>query len=339
MTGHHSDEFSLDPSHQEFLWGVSTSAYQSEGGYNGENQPQTNWAKAEREKDVAPLGDAAEFWTRYPEDFALCREMGLTAFRLGLEWSRIQPSHSNKTEEPPCFDKAALDHYTDMLIECRKNGLEPIVTLHHFVHPAWLGDDPWLKPSTINHFTRYVTFTVRHVNNALVGKGDSPIRYYITINEPNMLVFNTYLGSQFPSSVVGGVKSAIAACCQLLNAHISAYNGIHDFYQEQAWETPMVSFNNYCSDLYWADKLLLDLLVLRERKIPLNVVNTYINDKRTEFDKSLRLENIPLKKTLSYWFGTLCKNLIDKFCTINFDIEEFKPFTNPSTLEDKTRYG
>ena len=36
----------------EFLWGVATSAYQSEGGYNGAGEPQTNWAEAERCGDV-----------------------------------------------------------------------------------------------------------------------------------------------------------------------------------------------------------------------------------------------------------------------------------------------
>jgi len=29
---------------EPFLWGVATSPYQSEGGYNGPGQPQTNWA-------------------------------------------------------------------------------------------------------------------------------------------------------------------------------------------------------------------------------------------------------------------------------------------------------
>ena len=328
MKAPQSENDGQDSKQQEFLWGVSTSAYQSEGGYNGENQPQTNWAKAEREKDVAPLGDAADFWQRYPQDFALCRAMGLTAFRLSLEWSRIQPSLSNETENPPCFDRSALDHYADMLIECRKNGLEPIVTLHHFVHPAWLGDDPWLEPTTINHFTRYVIDSVRHVNNQLVSKGYSPIRYYITINEPNMLIFNTYLGNQFPSSATGGVKSAIKACCQLLSAHISAYNSIHDLYEAQAWETPMVSLNNYCSDLYWADKLLLDLLTLRENKISLNSANIHIKNKRAEFNKSLKSENIPLKKNLFCWFGTFCKNVIDKMCSHNFDIAGFESFTH-----------
>ena len=67
-----------------FLWGVATSAYQSEGGYNGPGQPQTNWAAAERKRDVVAAGDAADFWRRYPEDFARCRSLGLPAIHGSL---------------------------------------------------------------------------------------------------------------------------------------------------------------------------------------------------------------------------------------------------------------
>jgi beta-glucosidase len=100
----------------EFLWGVATSAYQSEGGYNGPGQPQTNWAAAERRKEVAPSGLGAEFWNRYPEDFARCRALGLNAFRLGIEWSRVQPTYVDRMGPPPPFDDRALDHYVEMLV-------------------------------------------------------------------------------------------------------------------------------------------------------------------------------------------------------------------------------
>ena len=311
-----------------FLWGVATSAYQAEGGYNGKNQPQTNWARVEKEKDVAPLGNAAEFWTRYPEDFANCRKMGLSAFRLGLEWSRVQPSLSRKPSQPPTMDGAALDHYAEMLIECRNNGLEPVVTLHHFVHPAWLGDDPWLEPSTVDHFIHYVQSAVLHVNSALTSRGYPAVRYYITINEPNMLLFNTYLSGQFPSTAQHGFKTAIKACCNLLCAHIKAYNVIHDMYETQGWVQPMVSLNNYCSDLYWADKLLLDLLALREHNIQLMDINNHVRKKRNAFETTLAEANIPLRKNLSYWFGTFCKKLTDKLCCLYFDIHGFKPLTD-----------
>src|SRR6266478_3602285 len=85
----------------EFLWGVATSAYQSEGGFNGAGQPQTNWAAAERRNDVVPVGLAADFWNRYLEDFERAEKMGLNAFRLGIEWSRVQPIYVDQPGSDP----------------------------------------------------------------------------------------------------------------------------------------------------------------------------------------------------------------------------------------------
>jgi beta-glucosidase len=68
-----------------FLWGVATSGYQSEGGFNGFAQPQNNWALSEQRGSVMTVGKAADFWNCYDDDFRACREMGLNSFRIGLE--------------------------------------------------------------------------------------------------------------------------------------------------------------------------------------------------------------------------------------------------------------
>src|ERR1700746_3640093 len=99
-----------------FLWGVATSAYQSEGGYNGPGQPQTNWAAAERKADVVAAGEAADFWRRYPGDFARCRSVGPDAFRLRLEWRRAPHARTDAPGPPPSFDNRALERYVDMLV-------------------------------------------------------------------------------------------------------------------------------------------------------------------------------------------------------------------------------
>ena len=235
-----------------FLWGVSTSAYQSEGGYNGSGEPQTNWAMAEKHKDVVASGRASDFWNSYCDDFALCRSMGLDAFRLGIEWSRVQPTFVNRKGPPPPFDYQALDHYVEMIAECRRNGLEPIVTLHHFVHPSWLGADPWLNSDIADYFCNFVRESVLYVNRALTDiHGLPPIRYYITINEPNMLVLNTYFGIQFPGreTKTYGLRTLLEAYRNILITHVRAYSLIHSTMLEQGWPEPLVTFNNYCSDL------------------------------------------------------------------------------------------
>jgi beta-glucosidase len=297
---------------EDLLWGVATSAYQSEGGYNGPGQPQTNWAESERRGDVVPVGLAADFWNRYPEDFGRCKTLGLNAFRLGVEWSRIQPTFTDQPGPPPPFNEAALERYVEMLAECRRNGLEPVVTLHHFVHPAWLGSDPWLQPEVVEQFARYVQYTVLNLNRALADRhGLAPIKYYITINEPNMLVLNTYLGTQFPGrkGVGTSFRNVSAATRQILRAHVRAYNLIHDLYEQNGWPAPFVTCNNYCTDLYWSDKIMLDLLCVRERGVRAPQLRDYVYAKIHEFENAFEAARIPLVKDIPYFFGSLTKRL------------------------------
>jgi len=297
----------------EFLWGVATSAYQSEGGYNGAGEPQTNWAEAERCGDVAPVGRAVEFWSRYAEDFQLAKRLGLNAFRFGIEWSRVQPTITAAPGAPPPFDFAALDHYAEMLAACRMCDMEPVVTLHHFVHPAWLGDDAWLSPETAGLFVEFVRTSLLHLNSRLVERHQSkPIRFLITINEPNMLVLNTYLGNQFPSKARRGFGNVILAYNQLFRAHILAYNAIHELYEERGWATPAVSVNNYCSDLYWSDKFWLDLLDLSWKGVPRAEVREYVLERARAFTVALKQASFQVHKDLPYYFGTVIKRISDQ---------------------------
>ncbi len=292
-----------------FLWGVATSAYQSEGGYNQTGMPHTNWAGAERRGDVEPVGDAAEFWSRYRADFDACRRLGLNAFRLSVEWSRIQPTMNDAVGQAPAFDYQALDGYSEILCQCRAQGLEPLVTLHHFIHPAWLGTDAWLNVSVLDHYVDYVRTVVPYLNRAMVAKGYAPVRYYITINEPNMLVLNTYIGHQFPTQARRGLRTAVKAIDHLLTAHVLGYNAIHAIYRDAGWPTPLVTINTYCSDLYWCDKLLLDLLSFRERQIEPTAINAHIRSRAKAFDAKLTNAAIPLRKDFASLIGASIRNL------------------------------
>jgi beta-glucosidase len=75
-------------------------------------------------------GDACDSYHRYEEDFALARRLGFNCYRLGIEWSRIEPSEGQ-------FSTAELDHYARMLEACRAQGLRPVVTFNHFTVPLW----------------------------------------------------------------------------------------------------------------------------------------------------------------------------------------------------------
>jgi beta-glucosidase/6-phospho-beta-glucosidase/beta-galactosidase len=318
---------------KEFFWGVATSAYQTEGGYNGPGEPQTNWAAAEARGDVAVVGAAADFWHRYEEDFARCRALGLNAFRLGIEWSRVQPTREPRRTPPPPFDFAALDGYAAMIAACQRHGLEPIVTLHHFVHPVWLGSDPWLEAETPALFAEYVRMAVNHVN----GRLERPVRWFITINEPNMLVLNSYLGRQFPAGKPRGFGPMIDAYNQLLRGHVLAYNALHDLYAERGWPEPRVTFNNYCSDLYWSDKLLLDLVCARERGVAREAIGYHICERARDFERAFIAARLPLHKDLAFYLGSALKRFSNWIGFRRFDALHFAPLIETIFASPRTR--
>ena len=60
-------------------------------------------------------------------------QLGFPIARIGLEWARIEP-------EPGCFDQAVIARYRDEIADLQARGIEPLVTLHHFVNPLWFTD-------------------------------------------------------------------------------------------------------------------------------------------------------------------------------------------------------
>ncbi|UBF29594.1 family 1 glycosylhydrolase [Kovacikia minuta CCNUW1] len=304
---------------ETFLWGVSTSGYQSEGGYNGPHDPKNNWFFDEHRGSVMRTGTAAEFWTRYEEDFRACQTIGLNAFRLGLEWARIQPSAHTGAASAPAFDHAALDAYADRIAACRQHGLEPIVTLHHFTHPAWLGMDAWLSEETVDCFVEYVRVAVTQINRRLTDHYQlPPIHWYITVNEPNMLVLNTYLSRQFPAGSSWGVSAVLHAYSYMLAAHIRAYNCIHDIYEAEGWTTPRVSLNTYCSDHYWSEKVIWDLLSLRQREVKPTQLESYTDANAQQLKLALCDANLPFSRDLPYQIGQLVYRFSNWFCPSQF---------------------
>lgn len=318
----------MTSSPNSFLWGVATSGYQSEGGFNGDGQPQNNWTLCERKKRVMQTGLATDFWNRYKEDFHACQQMGLNSFRVGLEWARIQPSASINAAAPPPFDYAALDAYSDRLAACYQHGLEPVVTLHHFTHPAWLGLDAWLSEDTVDYFVEYVRTTVTHINRRLCDRYQlPPIHWFITINEPNMLVTSTYLSGQFPGGhEERGIGAVLRAYNYMLTAHVRAYNCIHDLYEAEGWAKPQVTLNTYSSDLYWSEKVLWDLLSVLELGIKPANVREFIHNKAKQLEAALKRIKLPFQHDLPYQAGRLTHFITNFLGYRMFDIQCFDSF-------------
>ena len=86
-----------------FWWGTGASSTQCEGA-----APASDWYREETRGTYPRSGDGNGFATRYPEDFALYAEHGLTHHRLSIEWARIEPEEGHR-------DAAAIEHYRTVL--------------------------------------------------------------------------------------------------------------------------------------------------------------------------------------------------------------------------------
>jgi beta-glucosidase len=247
-----------------FLAGVATSGYQIEGGYNGVGEPHNNWAPWEDSGRAARSGLACDFW-RHPEE-ALDRAaaLGCNAFRLSVEWARLEPA-------PAAFDERALERYAEILSLCAARGMAPVVTLHHFTHPVWLGEEFWLRPGSPDVFARHVGRVVPAL---------APYcRHWITINEPNIVMLMGWVEGAAPPGRRMVLSDAYCVLDNLLTAHVLAADALAAVQPDAA-----VTLNTSSSSVYEQDRLLLDLLQLREAGVAPSDVDRYVDERRAVHD-------------------------------------------------------
>jgi beta-glucosidase len=180
-----------------FQWGVATAAHQIEG--NNVNSDLWFLEHLKPTPFSEPSGDACDSYHRYNEDIALVAKLGLSTYRYSIEWARIEP-------EPGAFSQAELDHYRRMAETCRKAGVRPLATYHHFSAPRWLSRlGGWNDAATPDRFAAYADRVTRAMGDVLDG--------VCTINEPNGLVEDWALagGKQDPGYAMFASTAAKAA--------------------------------------------------------------------------------------------------------------------------------
>lgn len=260
---------------EEFLWGVGQSGFQFEMGdkLRRHIDPNTDWWKWVRDpfniKKELVSGDLPEDginnYELFENDHKLAKGLGLNAYRIGIEWSRIFPWPTWTVDTEVEFDTyglvkdvkidkstlAELDrlankeevlYYRRVIQHLRELGFKVFVNLNHFTLPIWLHDPivarekaltndriGWVSQRTVVEFAKYAAY-IAHALGDLVDT-------WSTFNEPMVVVELGYLApySGFPPGVMNP-EAAKLAILNMINAHALAYKMIKRFDTKKADE-------------------------------------------------------------------------------------------------------
>ena len=174
-----------------FLWGGATAANQCEGAWNADGKGISvadicTGGKFGQSKTITPVlqegtfypsHEAIHHYERFKEDIKLFAEMGFKTYRFSIAWTRIFP---NGDESEP--NEAGLRHYDEVIDECLKYGIEPLITISHYEVPFGLTKkcNSWVSREMIDYFMNYC--------EAIFQRYKGKVKYWLTFNEINSSV-------------------------------------------------------------------------------------------------------------------------------------------------------
>lgn len=209
----------------DFLWGGATAANQFEGGWNQggkgiavpdlctngtKDRPKQFIPKIDSEK-LYPSHEAVDFYHHYKEDIAMFHEMGFRCFRMSINWTRIFPTGM---EQQP--NEEGLKFYDQIFDECKKYGMEPLVTLSHYEMPYALVEkyNGWLSRECIDYFCHYA--------ETVFERYKEKVRYWLTFNEIN--AGEMPLGDVVSTGLLKGFSGPVS---EIKNTMQDRYQAVH----------------------------------------------------------------------------------------------------------------
>ncbi|KAI2660870.1 Lactase-phlorizin hydrolase [Labeo rohita] len=225
-----------------FHWGVSSSAYQVEGGWNADGKGPSVWDTFTQKPGNIPNNDngnvACDSYNKIDEDLHMLRALKVKTYRFSLSWSRIFPSGYKAS-----LNQKGVDYYNRLIDGLIANNIAPMVTLYHWDLPQALQDiNGWDNPEMINIFNEYCDFCYATF-------GDR-VKFWITFNEPQTIAWSGYGLGQIPPNVNQPGDAPYRVAHNLLKAHAQAYHTYDQKYRASQGGLVSISLN-----AEWAEPL------------------------------------------------------------------------------------
>lgn len=209
----------------DFLWGGATAANQYEGAWdvdgkgpsvsdmctNGSYNTPKRVTPVFEEGTLYPSREATDFYHHYKEDIALAAEMGFKCFRMSIAWTRIFPT--GMEEEP---NEAGLAFYDKVFDECKKYGIEPLVTISHYEMPYALVEryNGWEDRKLVEYYMNYC--------KAIFERYQDKVKYWLTFNEINSGVMS--MGAMLS---LGTIKGYCGPVNEIPDKPQERFQGLH----------------------------------------------------------------------------------------------------------------
>ncbi|XP_074452160.1 lactase/phlorizin hydrolase [Larus michahellis] len=225
---------------ENFTWGVSSSAYQIEGGWDADGKGPSIWDNFThipgniKNNDTGDI--ACDSYNKVEEDIYLLRALGVKNYHFSLSWPRIFPNGRNNS-----INSHGVDYYNRLIDGLVANNITPIVTLYHWDLPQALQDiGGWESSALIDLFDSFADFCFQTF-------GDR-VKFWITFNEPQVIAWVGYGTGEFPPNVKDPGSAPYRVAHILLKAHARVYHTYDDKYR--ASQRGVIAL---CPNIDWAE--------------------------------------------------------------------------------------
>uniref|UniRef100_A0A8C4EUW2 beta-glucosidase n=1 Tax=Dicentrarchus labrax TaxID=13489 RepID=A0A8C4EUW2_DICLA len=207
-----------------FSWGVSSSAYQIEGGWNADGKGPSIWDTFTHKPGSIPAnanGDVAcDSYHRLEEDFYMLRALKVKSYKFSLSWSRIFPDGRRTS-----LNQKGVEYYNRLIDDLMAYNITPMVTLYHWDLPQALQNlGGWDNADMINIFNDFCDF-------CFATFGDR-VKFWMTFNQPQTIAWSGYGLGQIPPNVKNPGTAPYKVAHNLIKAHAKAYHTYDDKYRK-----------------------------------------------------------------------------------------------------------
>ncbi len=184
-----------------FLFGVSTNAFQIEGGRNKDGRSPSLWddfaskknylvpdfynPKKMNELPSVGINKTSDFYSRYKEDIRIMYDLGIQAVVYNIDWSRIYSNSHRANRKGIAFYKRVFEMMA-------LHNIQVIPVLYHWDTPLWLekhGGCSDKDRNIVKHFGHLAATLFKHFGKYA--------KYWFATNENTFTEFG-YLNGYFP---------------------------------------------------------------------------------------------------------------------------------------------